>query len=222
MRPFLLLLALGLVAVPVSAQTTPREPLQHGDVAATLGWLNVNKSDLPREQYDRNDWYNRSAIGTLGLGWYWTDHLKSEIEFGASTTADLRRTEPVQIGPRPLFTSSVHSFSTRRLALAQQYQFFRNAWFHPHLGGGIDLTWERSEVHIEPIFTYDDIARQARQVAPARTIGPETTLTARPFATGGFKAYLSQRAFFRTDARFAFGDEGLDEVIVRFGFGADF
>jgi hypothetical protein len=42
-----------------------------------------------------------------------------------------------------------------------------------------------------------------------------------PFAATGFKAYLAQRAFFRSDLRFAFRD-GLEDVLLRFGFGVDF
>ena len=37
----------------------------------------------------------------------------------------------------------------------------------------------------------------------------------------GFKAYVTQRAFLRSDVRFLFSDR-LEEALLRFGFGVDF
>jgi hypothetical protein len=46
--------------------------------------------------------------------------------------------------------------------------------------------------------------------------------TARPFVAGGFKAYLSERAFIRTDLRMSWSADGLTAVAWRSGIGVDF
>ena len=48
-----------------------------------------------------------------------------------------------------------------------------------------------------------------------------TSTEVRPFVATGFKAYMTQRAFFRSDVRVGVRD-GVDEVLLRFGFGVDF
>ena len=53
-----------------------------------------------------------------------------------------------------------------------------------------------------------------------RIPGKRSWLT-RPFATFGVKAYVTPRAFVRTDLRLVF-DKGIDEALVRFGLGVDF
>lgn len=220
-RCLMLVLAVGLTAAAATtaaAQTSSQAPLARSDMAATIGWLNGHK---PSADPYGNAWYNHALHGGGSVGWYWSDHLKTEIEAGASNTAHLYRYRPATIGGIPTYQSSELDIRTSRLALGQQYQFLRNAWVHPHLGAGLDLTWERTAEHIDAITTYDSQGRNPRELRPAITIGPETRLRVRPFAEAGFKAYMSRRAFFRAGMRLAFHG-GVDEVIMRCGFGVDF
>ena len=100
-------------------------------------------------------------------------------------------------------------------------QFYRNAWAHPHVAAGVDLTWETHEQEDQPVFFYDSQSRVSRVLQPARTIGPSTELLVRPFVELGTKLYVSPRSFFRTDLRLTLGG-GAEEVLLRFGFGVDF
>lgn len=202
---------------PAHAQTVAGAPFPRADLGGSIGWLNVHKNEL--DSYD--EWYNRSFYGGASGGWYWTEHLKTEVEVGASTTADLYTYEPIVIGGQQTYVSSEARFSTKRVAVSQQYQFLRNVWFHPHIAGGVDLTWERSTREIQPVTVFNNLTRQPSIVVPERTIGPETNLIVRPFVTAGFKAYMSPRAFFRGDMRLAIRS-GIDEVLFRAGFGVDF
>ena len=59
-------------------------------------------------------------------------------------------------------------------------------------------------------------------ILPAATTDWEASVTARPFATGGFKWYISERAFFRGDLRTSFSSKGGDAVVWRAGVGFDF
>jgi hypothetical protein len=197
-----------------AAQPPALPSMPRADAAGTIGWLNLNKSSV--ESYD--DWYNRGVYGGLGVGWYWTENLKSEVEFGASAKAEVYRTRQILVAGVPEFENGRYTFSTTRLSLHQQYQFFRNVWFHPHAALGVELAWERSVEEIAPVILFD---RVPRQVLGGRMVGPETRLRVRPFGSIGYKAYFTPRTFFRNDLRFVV-QGGLEEVLVRFGVGVDF
>ena len=197
-------------AAAAGAQTTVG-PLFRAEVSGSLGWLNVDKSELDASRYS-NNWYNRSVYGGGSFAWYWTDHWKTEVEGGASSTADLQIYTQTYIDGRPATLYSRHRFSTRRLAIGQQYQFHRNVWIHPFITAGVDLTWERQDRTDE---SYSSLPSRAERY-PSRT-----ELLARPFATAGLKAYFNSQTFFRTDMKFTF-DRGVDEVLIRVGVGVDF
>ena len=193
------------------------QTLQRADVAGLVGWLNADKSEIT----SYNNWSNRSAYGGAIFGWYWTNHVKTELEFGVSSQAELYVPGTIDIDGQRGYTNSEHRFSTRRFTVGQQYQFLRNAWAHPHVGAGVDLTWERQETQLDLVYYYDPVARISRVIQDRRTIGPSTDLQVRPFGEIGAKLYLTQRGFFRTDLRMTFRN-GIDEVVMRFGFGVDF
>jgi hypothetical protein len=195
----------------------PAVPLVRADVLGTVGWLNVT-TDGPGT-YD--DWHHRGLFGGGGLGWHWTDHLKTELDAGASSEAEFSRVEPVPLDGTAIYVSARVLVRMRRLALTQQYQFFRNAWFHPHVAAGLDWTWERTRELFEPAFWFDGPVRPPRPVLPPGRAGPHTRLVVRPVAAAGFKAYMTPRTFFRSDVRVAV-QGGIDEVLWRFGLGVDF
>jgi outer membrane protein W len=200
-----------LMVAPAAWAQAAGGPVSRAEVSGTIGWLNVDKSDLDT-QSGSNDWYNRSLYGGAGFGWYWTDHWKTEIEGGVSSSAELRIYSQALIDGRSASLYSDYAFLTRRLAVGQQYQFARNTWVHPFVGVGFDLTWEQVD-RTDEIFLS----------LPVRTtIHPRRTeLLTRPFATFGLKAYVAPRAFIRTDMKLVF-DKGIDEVLLRLGLGVDF
>jgi hypothetical protein len=199
------------LAAPAAAQTSSR-PLTRVDAAGALGWFNARKS-VPDAYRDDSDWYNSSLYGGASVGWYLTDHVKTELEAGASSEAELTGTSPALSGGFQLPIYSRYEFSTKRLAVGQVYQFYRNVWVHPFIGGGLDLTWET-------INQYDE---QYSSAGPSRLQHPERSeFHVRPYATLGLKAYMTQRGFFRTDMKFVADSHGLGEVTLRFGLGIDF
>jgi outer membrane protein W len=210
------LTTVALLAVTSLAQAqTASAPVSQADVTGTLGWLSADKSELNTARYG-NDWYNRSVYVGAGFGWYWTDHWKTELEAGISSSADLNVYRSEVIDRRTTTINSTYEFVTRRLTLGQQYQFFRNAWFHPFAGAGLDLTWEQIDRTDEVNAVYAPQPPSGRVPHPRRT-----EFVARPFTAFGFKAYVNPRTFFRTDLKVVF-DKGVDETLVRFGLGVDF
>ena len=207
-----------LAAGPCAAQSTAaRPPLVRADVHGTLGWLNA-ASHLSTQG---DDWYNRLLHGAAGVGWYWTDHVKTEVDVGGSTAADLYSYEPVVISGQTTFLSFRRKFHTTTVAATQQYQFFRNAWFHPYVGAGVEVSWDRFERRDEPLFLYDPVTRQPRLRRDSTSHEPDTEVYGRPLGAIGFKAYMTPRGFFRTDLRVGVRNR-IDRVLLRFGFGIDF
>ena len=202
------------------AQTAAPSAVVRGDATGTVGWLNVNKSALSDQ--DGNDWFNRGLYGGAAAGWYWTDHHKTEVEVAASNKAQFWAFRRYVVGNVTAYGSSRYTFSTRRMAIGEHYQFFRNAWFHPHVAAGVDLTWETATENSEPVIAYPTApGGQPRVIRPEVMTGPDTTLRVRPFGEVGFKAYMTPRGFFRSDLRLL-ARHGIDEVQLRFGFGMDF
>lgn len=198
-----------------SAQSTP---LARGDVSGTVGVESVNARD---DTFFRSHRFDGGFYGTVAGGWYWTENLKTEIDFGGRTKGRVWMSAPVLISGVQTFYPTDKTFSRQTLGVGQQYQFFHNAWFHPHLGAGANLTWERSTLHRGATTVYDPATRTSRIVAPERTDPAKTDFRVSPFVEAGFKGYMTPRTFFRGDLRVAF-HRGVDDVVTRFGFGFDF
>jgi hypothetical protein len=183
-----------------------------------VGWLSVDWGT--RYPSGGSSWAD-SLFGGPSMGWYWTDHLKTEIDAGAGTTASAYASEPLVINGRTSYSFIDSSVTRRAAGISQHYQFFRNAWFHPYVGAGATITWQRVTERIGPVFIYDEASRTSRVVSPERREGPHTQVLWRPHVGTGFKAYMTQRAFFRSDLRVSLG-HGVEDLAVRFGFGVDF
>lgn len=195
----------------------PHRRLARGDVSGILGWFTAN-----RDEFDSsNDWVGDSVFGGASFGWYWTDHLKTEVQFGRTSEVRLYTATPLQIGNTRIFAPSTYTFSTRRLTLGQLYQFGRNEWFHPYAGGGVDVVWDRQQRSDEYVYYFDPVTRQGQVLRERAERGATTDIDPRAFLSAGFKAYMSRRSFFLLDSRLTFADRP-EEVLVRIGFGVDF
>ena len=220
-----MLAALGCLigAAPAAAQTPDTAAAAgRADFQAVIGWQNLrmDRDDNPFDRPDHN-WAHAIMYGGAGVGWYWTEHLKTQLDIGGGTPARHYQYRARTInGFQASEISRIH-VTRPSFAISQHYQFFRNEWFHPRLGIGLDLARETRTEHFDPVFGYDSVARISRQLAPARTEGPRRRLVARPFAETGFKAYMSRRAFFNADVRLMV-HSGIDQVLFRAGFGVDF
>jgi outer membrane protein W len=221
MKTFPLAAAAWLVGAALAgAQEPPKTPLSRADVHVVLGWQNLHKAQEVEQPYG-NDWINGIAFGGVGAGWYWTDNLKTQVDFGGGTKGHQYRYEPLVVNGQTTGLSSQVSVQQQSLAIAQHYQFFRNQWFHPHVGAGVDIARETTREEYQPVYGFDPVTRISRQIAPARIEGPEHRTIARAFGEAGFKAYMTRRAFFTSDMRLMFRS-GIEEVLFRFGFGVDF
>ena len=217
MRPWLALCPLLFSASAVAAQPAAEPALPRVDVQAAIGWQNLRNREA---DLSRNNWMNSIVFGDAAVGWYWTEHLRMQIDIGAGSTGHRNRVVDRSAGPRAAYQLVETEVSPATFAVSQQYQFFHNALFHPHVGAGLLVRREHVEERYSPVTVFDPITRQSTMLEPPR-IEAETRTDAAALADVGFKLYLSQRAFFSSDVRFTFR-RGVDGVLLRFGFGADF
>src|SRR4051794_29733423 len=177
----------ALFLVAVLAQTpAPLPQPTRADVHFVVGWQNLKKQQ-PQNSY--NDWLNGILYGGAGAGWDWTDNLKTQIDFGAGTRAEQYRTRqfPVGSGGAQAYESSRLSVRQQSVAIGQQYQFFHNQWFHPHVGAGLDIARETTREEFLPVVVYDNPV--SRTISPAHSEGPDHRIVTRGFGEVGFKAY---------------------------------
>ena len=211
----------ALLLVSLLAQTpaavTPIQ-LPRADVYGVVGWQNLHKPQ-PVDSY--NDWLNAILHGAAGAGWYWTEHVRTQVDLGAGTRAHQYRFRQFSIDGNPAYQTSRVAIRESSLAVSQQYQFFHNQWFHPRVGAGVEFARETSAAEYQPLTVYDSVTRTTRTVTPAHTDPPQHRWLTRGFGEAGFKAYMTPRAFFLADARVMFRG-GVDEVLFRAGFGVDF
>lgn len=199
--------------------TTPlqAQPVAQLDVHASVGWTHVEHADFA--SYD--NWDHGVSHGAVGLGWYWTDHLKTDVELNVNSRAQFYGYEALPVNGRTAYRGTRYNVGAAALGVTQVVQFFRNAWLHPYLGLGVDLCREAVAQEIEPLQAYDEAARQVVQLEPARRVGPTVSYEPRPFIAAGAKAYVTQRLFMRTDLRVGVGHPARG-IVARMGIGIDF
>jgi outer membrane protein with beta-barrel domain len=203
------LIALMLTALPGVARAQQPPPLDGFDVAASIGLFTADRSD----RSDCCSSWSGSLFRGLSGGYYWTDHLKTELELGFPGPTEGYSFASVP-GSRGAFVTveDERTYTGARFSLSQAYQFGRNAMFHPYASAGVDIDRERV-----------DLERRTFGASPVATVetSSSTTVHMRPFAGAGFKAYLSERTFFRGELKLDIADR-LTQVVWKAGVGVDF
>jgi hypothetical protein len=200
---------------PARVTLSPENPARW-DAAGYAGWLAVNKADVAP---DWDEWYDAASFG-VSLGRSFTPHLKIELDVATTTEAEVFVQEPITIPaqPLPIVRVGQYEFRTTSVGGGVLYQFFENAWFHPFIGVGVEAIREVSRLSVQ---------EQPLCVRAPCPPGPfpdvrDVDTVARPFAAGGFKWYVSERAFIRSDLRTTLSRDGAEAVLWRIGIGADF
>ena len=171
-------------------------------------------------QWDR--WVNVASGGGI-VGYYWTSHLKTEFDVSTSTAGEFYSVEPIALpgSPAPFFLQREHQLRTTSASAGVIGQFFENAWFHPFVGAGIEVTHEREDIDTALPFGPQRDPR-APTIVPAPEAETRIRYHARPYTAAGFKVYVSERAFIRTDIRTSWSSHGLAALAWRSGVGVDF
>ena len=187
------------------------------DAAGQAGWFGANKTTIAP---DWNDW-SEAAVFAASAGYYFTPNFKIEIGAATTTTGEVESLEQIGGGTFPTFRSRRHRFRSTTVSTVLAYQFLDNAWFHPFVGVGIEARRERVRIDAQPYFAPLPGGRPGVLI-PGPPSEVATTYAARPLVTVGFKWYVSERVFVRSDIRSTFSTDRAESAEWRAGFGFDF
>ncbi len=188
------------------------------DISAHVTWLGERR---PNDLVQWDQWFNVASGGAI-VGYYWTSHFKTEFDVSTSSEGDTYSFDliapPGSATILPLQRD--HHFRVTTASAGAIGQLFENAWFHPFVGAGLEIVRERE--HIETSLPIG-LTRDPRMPS-IPDFQPETRerYGARPYLATGFKAYVSERAFIRTDIRTSWSSGGLAALAWRSGVGVDF
>ena len=223
MKTLTTLLCLAALAAAESARAQqPSTPALPGpgrwDTAGQLALLNRNRSDLSRW----DGWYSAPAVdGTAGR--YWTTHFKTEFEIGAAGHGRISSEESAVAGSTVFFPRyREHTLQETTFGATAQYQFFENQWVHPFIGIGAEVVRERHAADALPGQTVRLSTVAPGLILPTLPAIDRVNWSVRPLVTGGFKFYVSPRAFLRTEVRTALSADRALAVQWRGGVGFDF
>lgn len=155
---FLLLAAAGAGDVPAFAQGIPAGKLASAeqprwDINLTAGFFGA-RPEGAGSQYGDN-WYEEGRYA-VSAGYFWTTHLKTELEFAASSEGDRYVTRTIVVpgftGPYPLNTQEFYRLQQASARVA--WQFLDNAWVHPYVNAGFVFDMERRRTHLPEQFRY--------------------------------------------------------------------
>ncbi|HEX6164645.1 MAG TPA: outer membrane beta-barrel protein [Vicinamibacterales bacterium] len=215
---WLLPIFLGLCGI-AEAQQSPA-----WDVGVTIGTIGVSPQ-TPQQTYS-DDWYFDGRYA-LSIGKYWTEHIKTEVEFAHSGEGSRYVQQLIDMPGVPPHYSVPGEEHNRLQQLSARvfYQFFDNAWVHPYVFGGAGVDINRRRTDIPPNYFYPPVTPGGRPnpilVTPQRVEGPDTSWRpAAVFGTGA-KIYMTPRSFFNAAAIGTVGKR-LGTVSLIAGFGIDF
>ncbi len=206
---------IAAVGWPVLASAQPTVALPKADGWASVGWQIVNELDTSTlGSYDE-----QRVIGSAGSGLYWAPRLKAEFDAATSSRSSFNVVEQMPINGEPGIRYSQVRVRTTSFAAAQTYELLSNAWFTPYVGGGVEVSRVAREEYVQAFSLAGPTGPRIPERSESLTPGSEVIV--RPLVAVGFKAYLSRRAFFRTDSRLTL-EPRVQHVLIRFGFGVDF
>jgi hypothetical protein len=215
-------MAAALISSPAAAQDpplilTPATP-HLWDISGDIGWFSSRRSDI-RPTWD--EWYDVPAA-SAAVGRYWTPHLRSELRVAVSGEGRTYRTEQIPVPGQafPAVRVHEHYVKTAAAGVGVYHQFFRNQWFHPFAGGGVDVERQSNRV-VSP-----ELRIPARSGAPPLFVPSflgtrTTTYAARPFVSTGFKWYVHERGFIRSDVKVSLGRNSNPQTTWSAGIGVD-
>jgi len=209
-----------LISSPAAAQTPPLTLAPASshlwDISGDIGWFNSRRSEVT-DTWDQ--WYDAPAA-SASVGRYWTPHIRSD--FRLSVAGEGRTFQQDRSGASgELFPRyHEHYFRTAAAGVGLSYQFLENQWFHPFAGGGVDVERESHRI-LSPELRLPPRPEQPPLVLPRLETGPTVSYAARPFVTVGFKWYMHERAFIRSDLKTSFGRNQNFQNTFSAGIGVD-
>lgn len=220
---------IALIFTIVAAATSPGYaqkiapdgvPYRTWDLNTGAGILFAERRDTSIQgSWSSDSWESYGAVSG-DVGYYWTDHLKSEFGVAFFSSGRDATDERVTL-PDGRVAQAIRELRIRhtQVAIAATYQFLENGFTHPYVSGGVRLSvlgidstrypW----AFIPGNYTQIDVPSDERR---------SVELRARPFVALGSKSYFNDRVFVRPEIAVAVNSSGLGQVGARLGVGVDF
>ncbi len=219
-----IMLAVLLAAGTASAQSSPTvldtPRLARWDVDGGIGLHLTGDAGVQpdTDPYQGARWGGSGvAAFRVGIGHYWTTHLKSEV--GMSWIGDRSSNAEAPDPGVPSGRASVRvTERLRTFSASAVYQFRDNAFSHPYVSAGIAILQVRDNYfQAQRTFTLN------RVIYTTRAIDDNvTTVLVRPVVAAGYKFYFNQRVYVRPEAQAVLGPDGSSHMVLRIGVGTDF
>jgi opacity protein-like surface antigen len=213
MRHIFLLAAVLICAAGVAHAQPAPGPVTSFDVSASIGLFTADRSE-PRDEGCCSSW-SAGFFKGLSAGYYWTDHLKTEVDVGVPGQTEAYSYSNVRLANGSVASiSEERTYTGSKVSASQVYQFGRNVGFHPYVLGGVDFDRERIDLERR---TFTNIAPFQQD----ETNSSSSRVRVRAFTGAGFKAYFSERTFFKGEMKVSIG-ESLSQATWKAGVGIDF
>lgn len=141
------------VLVPTRALAQPAATGPSWDIAITAGSFNGYSTRDPEPGYG-DDWHH-AAEWRLSAGRYWTPHLKTEVEFGATSEGERYTQRLITVpGSATRYPYTAQQYVRVRQGCARvTWQLLDNQWVHPYLSAGVSVDEERTRTHVyAPVY----------------------------------------------------------------------
>jgi hypothetical protein len=226
MRRRLTLLTLVLFSTATTAlaqpASEPRVPVWDVTLSAAVFQGRPGISESERAYGD--DWYSAARF-SAAVGRYWTPHLKTEVEFAASTEGRLfiQRFATVPGSATPFPYGVQEFFQTNQGTARVVWQFLENRWVHPYVSGGVTFIADRRRTVVDEPYRYLDPRQPGSSglVIPQHTEGPHTDFQTGAIVGAGAKLYMTPSTFANAGV-FVTRARPSRSVSLILGFGWDF
>lgn len=224
MRRISCIFAILLTASAAHAQSTATvasPDVPRWDVNLNAGIFGHRPGDFD-ERY--NNWYSEGRYAA-SIGYYWTENLKTELEFAHSGEGNRYVQEEVRI-PR---TGALHSVPVEAFNRLQQtslrmvWQFGNNTWVHPYVNAGYVLNADRLRRRSPVTYSYPGDPRIVPPilVRPEINSGPDVEYHSGASVGAGSKFYVTPAAYINTGVQWTYTRPA--KTITFFsGFGVEF
>jgi hypothetical protein len=175
-------------------------------------------------RFSNDDWYGEGRYAA-SIGFYWTEHLKTELEFahtgeGRRWTQELVRV-PGTSTNYPIGTETAHRLQQTSARLV--WQFNENAWVHPYINGGFVFDAERRTSQSPAQFYYPGDPRTQPPILVRPEMARNGVMEYRAGVTvgGGAKFYMSPNTYLNTGLQVTYAKPATTASFLA-GFGVDF
>lgn len=212
---------LGFASLVEAQPSGDNAAFKRWDVAATAALFNSTPGG--DSGFYGDDWYFDGRYAA-SIGHYWTEHLKTELEYAISGEDSIYRQEFRQVPgvpyPYPYGVEVFHRLEQGAARLV--WQFGENTWVHPYVSAGLVVDRDRSRIYAPAQFQ-NPSGRPGEivLVTPEMNSAPTFDYRVGYSIGGGVKVYMTPNSFFTTGANITHSKPART-VSVLAGFGVDF